>query len=176
MPGLSQIISASYPTVLKQLKSDNQFAESALLREFEKQGGVKVVGGAPSIESPLDYRRNPDATTLATDMTASPASLATKTDVISSASYTPSIISVPMVWSKADEVRNASENQKIDLVKSLITNSISSHGDLVEALLLGATVNGFHGLKTILPITGQGTVGASTQPPISGGGTTPRPT
>ena len=156
MPGLSQILSASYPKVLAQLKKDNQFAESALLREMERQGAIKTVSGGPTIECPLDYQRNPGASTLATDVTSTST---TKTDVLSSASYTPAMISVPVVWTKADEAQNPSENQKVDLVRFLLENAVTSHDDLLESIILGTSSDGFLGLKNLLPNNGQGTIG-----------------
>lgn len=137
-------------------KPENQFAESALLREFERQGGIDHVSFGPTLEITLDYKRNPGTDFLATDMTATSQ---VKTDVITAASYTPAELSVPVVWSKGDDAKNPSENQKIVLVKSLSGNGIDSHDDALEEAMFATTTDGFTGVATIIPTSGQGTVG-----------------
>ncbi len=154
---VSQILSASYPAVLNEKrKPANQWAENAALRAFEKQGLVKRVDFGTVIEHTLDYRRNPGATTLANDF--SEVSLA-KVEVLTAAQFDPATASVPVTWSKADEAKNPSMNQKVALVKSLIENGITSHDDLVEEIIFGATQDGFLGLQTIAPDTASGDVG-----------------
>jgi hypothetical protein len=138
---LSQILTASYPAVLAKMRSaDNQWAESAFLRELERQGGIKRISLGPTIEAQLDYRRNPGAGVQATEL----AGFATdKTEILEGASYTPAEIVVPMTWSKLDEATNPSENQKIALVKQMLTNAINSHDDVLEQALFTTTTNGF---------------------------------
>jgi len=156
MPLVSQILSSSYPAVLDAMKKPaNQWAESALLREMDRQGMINRVDLGSTIDKTLDYRRNPDSAVLATDFTAT---AVTKTEVITSASYAVAEVSVPINWSKADEAKNPSENQKIDLVKSLIVNGVESHDDILEATLF-TTSNGLIGFDTLLTETGVGTIG-----------------
>jgi len=73
--------------------------------------------------------------------------------------YDPAQFSVPVVWSKADETKNPSTNQKIAFSKQLLENAINSHDDLFEQALFGTSTNGFLGFQTIIPDSGQGTVG-----------------
>jgi len=153
---ISQILAASYAAVVADRRRPaNQWAESALMRELERQGGIKKVNFGPTIEATLDYRRNSGAQILATDLT--PTSL-TKSDVITAASYAIASVSVPIVWSKQDEASNPSENQKVDLVDSLINNALDSHDDILEATLLTG-VNGLIGLDTMITDAGTGTIG-----------------
>lgn len=153
---ISQIVGASYNAVVAEMKKPaNQWEESALLRELERQGAIKRTNLGPSIEAPLDYRRNQAAAVLSSDVQSMSLN---KTDVISAASYAVAMISVPMVWSKLDEAQNPSENQKIALVKSLISNAISSHDDLLEATLFTG-VNGLIGLDTLITDAGTGVIG-----------------
>lgn len=157
MPDISQILSVSYPAVLAEMrKPQNQWSESAFMRELERQGAIKRISMGPTIEAPLDYQRNPGTDFLATDLTATSLS---KVEVITAASYTPGQLSVPLVWSKGDEAKNASENQKVELVKSLLENAINSHDDAIEEALFTTSTDGFLGLQTIVPDSGQGTVG-----------------
>jgi hypothetical protein len=154
---ISQISAASYPAVLNEMrKPSNQWEESALLREFERQGMIDHVSFGPTIELTLDVKRNPGTDFLATDMT--PTSLA-KTDILTAASYTPAELSVPVTWSKGDDAKNPTENQKVALVKSLLENGIRSHDDAIEEALFASSTDGFLGLVSIIPTTGQGTVG-----------------
>ncbi len=154
---ISQLISASYPAVLNEMrKPANQFAESACLREMERQGYVKKIGMGTAIEHTLDYQRNPGAKFLGTSLEG--VSLA-ETEILTSVSYDPAEISVPITWSKATEVKNPSENQKVALVKSLIENGITSHDDLLEEALFAASTQGFLGFLGLFPVSGQGSPG-----------------
>ncbi len=152
MPTISQLLAASYPAVISK-KPANQWAESALLKALEAAGAVKRIAMGSTIEATLDYRANPGAQVLATDMT--PTST-TKTEVLTAASYDPAQISVPIVWSKADEAKN--DDDKIQLVSSLIDNALESHDDLIEQNLFTGT-NGFIGFDTLITNDGTGTIG-----------------
>lgn len=154
---ISQIVAVSYPAVLAEMrKAANQWAESAFLRELERQGAVVRKSLGPTIEAPLDYQRNPGAAFLATDL--QPTSMS-KTEVLTAASFEVAEISVPIVWSKKDEVQNPTENQKIALVKSLLENGINSHDDLIEQYLFATSTNGFLGLGTHVTTAGTGSDG-----------------
>lgn len=154
---VSQIAAASYPAVLAEMrKAANQWAESAFMRELEKQGGIVRKSLGSQIEAPLDYRANAAAAFLANDMQATSLS---KTDVITAAVYDIAELSVPVVWSKKDEVMNPSENQKIALVKGLLENGINSHDDAIETGLFATSTNGFLGLLTHIADAGTGSDG-----------------
>lgn len=157
MPTVAQIFAASYPAVLNaRNKAANQFLESALLREFERQKFVVRKSLGPTIEHTLDYIRNPGTDFLASDLTTTSLS---KVEVLTAAVYTPGALSVPVVWSKADEAKNPTENQKVNLVTSLIDNALASHDDALEEALFATSTDGFLGLQTILPDNGQGSPG-----------------
>ena len=146
---ISQITAVSYPAVLaNQRQAANQWAESAFLHAAEKQGFIEHKALGPTIEAPLDYQRNPGTVIQATDLQA--LSL-TKTEVVTSASYTPAEVTVPVTWSKKDEAMNSTEVQKIALAKQLMVNGIESHDDILEQDIFLLTTNGFLGLKTIIP-------------------------
>lgn len=154
---IGQIAAVSYPEVIAEnKKAANQWAESAFMRALEKLGAIDRRNLGEVIEAPLDYRRNPGAQFLANDLT--PVSLA-KTEVLTAASYDIAQLSVPVVWSKGDDAKNPSENQKIAFVKGLLDNGIQSHDDLIEEALFTTTTDGFIGMATLIPTTGQGTVG-----------------
>lgn len=149
---IGQIAAVSYPAVLaEKRKPANQWAESAFMRELERQGGIKRESLGTTIEAPLDYQRNPGTVIQSTDL--QPLSLA-KTEVITSASYAIAQVSVPVTWSKLDEVQNPTRNQKVALVRSLFENAIESHDDILEQQIFATNTNGFLGLANIIPTTG----------------------
>lgn len=154
---ISQILSASYAAVLNEARKPvNQWAENAVLREFERQGMIKRKSLGATIDVTLDYRANSNTDFLATDLTAMTLD---KTDVLTSASYAVAELSVPVVWSKGDDAKNPSLNQKVALVKSLITNGLDSHDDAIEEGIFTTSTDGFLGCQTVIPDSGQGTVG-----------------
>ena len=133
--------------------------ENAALREMQKQGVIQKVDLGPTIEAPLDYRANPDSAFLAGDQ--DEGSLV-KTEILTTASYVVSQLSVWVTWTKGDDAKNPSENQKIALVKQLLENGINTHDDLIEqAIFTSTTVGGdeFNGLDNLVSASGTGTVG-----------------
>lgn len=156
-PSIDQGIASSYEAVLNlSRKPENQWAENAFLRECERMGVIVKTNFGPTLEATLDYRRNPDAGFLQYDNSQTGK---TKTEVIQAASFTPAQLSVPIVWFKMQEVQNPTENQKIPLIKSLITNALDSHDELIEEALFATSTQGFLGLQTLVPTSGQGSVG-----------------
>jgi hypothetical protein len=154
---VNQMVAASYNAVLtKARKATDQWSENAALRELDKQGFIETVAGGPQFEETLDYRRNPGGEFLTGDMATLSAN---KTEVLTAALYDPAELAVPIVWSRGDEAKNPSENQKVALVKTLITNALNTHDDLIEQALFSVTTESFHGLQTVVPDSGQGTVG-----------------
>ena len=157
---IEQIAAVSYPAVLAEMrKAANQWVENAALSTLERKGFISRVSLGENIEVPLDYRANPDTAILASDQDA--ASLL-KTEIITSAVFDIAQLNVPVTWTKGDDAKNPSENQKIALVKSLLENAINSHDDLIEQrIFTSSTVGGVevNGLNDLVPNSGQGTVG-----------------
>jgi len=154
---ISQIVASSYNAVLTEMRRGaNQWAESAFMRELERQNAITRLSLGPVIEATLDWRPAPGAAFLVTDMDT--VSLA-KTDVLTAATFTPAELSVPIVWSKGDDAKNPTENQKVPLARSLMENGINAHDNLIEQALFATTTNGFLGLKTHVPVSGQGVDG-----------------
>src|SRR5438270_8456107 len=100
---IGQIAAVSYAAVLNaSRKAENQWAESALFREAERQGMVVRKSFGSSLDVSLDYQRNPSATFLVTDLAGTSM---TKTEVMTAASFSPAEISIDVTWSKRDEVQ-----------------------------------------------------------------------
>src|SRR6202790_5249772 len=146
---IGQLAAVSYPGVQNEKnKAANQWAESALLHNWESMGYIKRIAFGPTIEETLDYQRNPGTVIQATEL--QPLSLS-KTEVMTAASYTPAEVTAPVTWSKKDEACNSSEVQKIALVTGLLDNGFESHDDILETDVFLGTTNGFIGLKTLIP-------------------------
>ena len=140
-------------------KPANQWAENAALKVLEKMGFIKRINFGENIEVPLDYRANPDIAVLVNDQDEH---ALLKTEVITSAVYEIAQISEPVTWTKGDDAKNPSETQKVDFVKHLLENGINSHDDLLEQHIFTASTAGgteVNGLDTLVPTSGQGTVG-----------------
>jgi len=154
---IGQIAAVSYPAVLaNERKAENQWVESAYMREMERQGAIKRRSLGPTIEFPIDYRRNPNGGFLTTDL--QPISTA-KTEVISAASYDIAEIGIPIMWSNKDEVMTPEENQKIAFVANLVANGLNSHDDFIEEAIFLTSTSGFLGFGTHCPTSGQGSDG-----------------
>jgi hypothetical protein len=157
---IEQIAAVSYPAVLAEMrKAQNQWHESAAMRELEKQGCVERINFGENIEVPLDYRRNPDAAVMASDQDTA---TLLKTEVVTSAVYDIAQLSVPVTMTKGDDAKNPTETQKISLVKQLLENAINSHDSLIEAAIFTTTTEGgveLNGLADLVKTDGLGTVG-----------------
>jgi len=157
---IEQIAAVSYPAVLAEMrKAQNQWHESAAMRELEKQGCVERISFGENIEVPLDYRRNPDAAVMASDQDT--ASL-TKTEVVTSAVFDIAQVKVDVTMTKGDEAKNPTETQKVSLVKQLLENAINSHDALFETAIFTTTTEGgveLNGLADLIKTDGLGTVG-----------------
>lgn len=156
---IEQLASVSYPAVLAEMRNQNQWAENAALRELERQGAIKHISLGATIEAPLDYRPNPDAAVLAADQDTA---ALLKTEIVTAASFDIAQISVPVTWTKADEAKNPSENQKISLVKQILENGVNSHDDLIEQAIFTTSTSGgteLTGLADLVATAGTGTVG-----------------
>ena len=157
---ISQISAASYPAVLAESrKPTNNWAANAALRALEKSGFIQRVALGPTIEVPVDYRSNPDTAVLVGDQDT--ASLV-KTDVLTAASYDVAQMNVPVTWTKGDEAKNPSENQKISFTRGIMENGITSHDDLLEQRIFTSSTAGgteINGLNDLVNSAGTGTVG-----------------
>lgn len=157
MPTISQLLSVSFNEVRNEMrKPADQWSENFLLKKMQEMGFIEKINGGYQTEVTLDYKRNPGAEIQTGDLDPVDTS---KTDVLTAALYDPAQIVVPIVWSRADEAKNSTPNQKVSLTKSLIENGLNSHDDLLEEALFAADTNGFLGLPTIIPDDGQGVVG-----------------
>lgn len=158
---IEQIAAVSYPAVLAESrKPANQWVENAAMRVLEKNGFIQHLSLGENIEIPVDYRPNPDTAVLASDQDAA---ALLKTEIITSAVFDIAQMNVPVTWTKGDDAKNPSENQKIALVKVLLENAINSHDDLIEQSIFTTSAAGgaveLLGLDTLVPTSGEGSPG-----------------
>lgn len=157
MSQFSQIVAATFDRVSNEKnKAANQWSENALLNFLEMKGGLKRVPGGQKLEFTLDTVVNPDAAFLASDTSTTST---TKTEVLDAVSYDWALFVAPVNWSIADEAKNSGE-KKVDLVTSLVDNTMESHDDQFEAGLFAASAtNGFLSLPVLFTEDGTGTIG-----------------
>lgn len=154
---ISQMVAASYNDVLNEKRTPtNQWAESPLMRYLEKLGAIERRDLGPQIEATLDYQRNPGTVIQSTELQPLSTSL---TEVLTAAVFTPAEITAPITWSKKQEATNPTRTQKVALVKSLTSNAIDSHDDIIEQALFATSTNGFLGFGTHITTAGTGSDG-----------------
>lgn len=120
---------------------------------------IKHISLGNNIEVTLDYRPNPDAAVLANDQDTA---ALVNTEIVTAAVYDIAQVSVPVTWTKAEEAKNPTENQKIPLVKQKLENGINSHDDVLEQSIFVTTSSGgveINGLDDLISTLGTGTVG-----------------
>lgn len=155
----SQLVAATYDDVVNERnKAADQWSDSSFLKTLERLGGVKKISGGATLQLTLDYKANPAADFLATDVTATSTS---KTEIMTAAEYSLVPLVVPVNWSFFDEAVNSEKNQKVDLVSTIVDNALASHDQAVEDAIFAATggTDGFNTLVDIYSENGEGTVG-----------------
>lgn len=159
---ITQMVASSYPAVVVvKNKPENQWAQSSFLAEAQAQGMIETKSLGPTIEAPFDWQPNSSAAVLGSNDLQT-GDLTTKTNVIGTASYAPAQVSVWVVWSKGDDVKNPSENQKVDFTKALLNNGFESHDNLLETTLFTTSAAGgdeLLGFDTLVTTDGLGTIG-----------------
>jgi hypothetical protein len=155
---IGQIVAASHVAVLNAKKTpENQWKENPTIDLMDQMGYFDHRSFGASLDITLDYRRNPGGDFLATDLTTTSSS---KTEVLTAATYSIAELSIPVVWSKKDEVQTPTETSKVAFSKSLLTNAYDTHDDMIEEAMYAATAtDGFNSFLVLIPANGQGTPG-----------------
>lgn len=154
----TQALAASFPSIVKDARggAHNQWGNAAALGALQRKGFVTRAGIGSSIDVPLDYQINATAQVLATDYGDSGLG---QTDILTYATYAPAPISATRVWTKMDEAKNSSLEQKINFVKQLGRNLLDSHDTLLETVICDVTSNSLLGLRSLIAEDGTGTIG-----------------
>lgn len=151
-----QLVASTYDAVVNERnKAADQWSDTSCLNFLESIGGVKRVPPGATLQMTLDYRANSGGDFLATDATATNTS---KTDVLTATGLSWATLVVPTNWSFTDEALNNGE-AKIDLIASLVDNTITTHDFMIEQGLFAATAtDGFASFPVIFTEDGTGTV------------------
>jgi hypothetical protein len=150
-----QHLAATYDKTVES-KAANQWSDSTLLKGLEEMGGVKKLSGGTKISVVADYKANPAADFLATDVTPTGTS---KTEILTMLQDDWAMLLVPINWSFKDEALNSSGEQRVDLISTLVDNQLATHDQSVEDGLFQTTaVDGFNSLPVLYAENGEGTV------------------
>lgn len=150
-----QHLAATYDKTVAS-KAADQWSDSSWLKGLEALGGVKKLSGGEKISVVLDYKQNPAADTLATDVTPTGTS---KTEILTMAQEDWGMLLVPTNWSFRDEALNSSAERRVDLIAALVDNALASHDQVVEELSFAASAtDGINSLPVLFTNDGTGTV------------------
>ena len=157
---ISQIAAVSYPAVLSEMrKATNNWAATPSFKAMERAGFIDRMPFGDAIQVPIDYRSNPDTAVLVGDQDTA---ALVKTEVFTATSYDIAQMNVPVTWTKGDDAKNPTENQKVAFVRGLLENGINSHDDLLEQRIFTSSAAGgieINGLNDLINTAGTGTVG-----------------
>ena len=157
---VGQVAAVSYPDVLTSMRgAHNQWVANPALKEFESQGFMERASFGENIEVPMDYRSNPDTAVLVADQDTA---ALVNTEVMTSAVYDIAQMNVPVIWTRAEEAKNPTDTQKINLTRQKLENGINSHDDLLEQRIFTSSTAGgveINGLNDLIANAGTGTVG-----------------
>jgi hypothetical protein len=154
----TQALAASFPAIVKDMRggAHNQWGNNAFLKALQRKGFIEKTGIGSSIDVPLDFQANASAQVLATDFGDSGL---TQTEILSAATYAPAPVSASRVWTKMDEAKNSSKQQKVNFVKQLGRNLLDSHDNLMETVLADTTSQSLLGVRSVITEDGTGTIG-----------------
>jgi hypothetical protein len=159
-PNVGQIVAAVWEAVITDGPTDNVFTIQALLYLFGESGFKESVSGGRQFEATVEYATNTtfksygELETLDT----------TRIDVFDAARYDQKIFAGTVVFSDLEELRNAVENRKIDIIESKLKNGTNTAMEYLDAMLYldgtGNSSKDLDGLAKIISSTPTtGTVG-----------------
>jgi hypothetical protein len=163
---LGQVAATAWEAVVGEGPTDNIFTSQALLYLLGKNGFKEEVSGGRLFEMTVEYAKNSSFKSYGETEQLD----TVRYDVFDAARYDQRFFFGTVVFSDVEQLRNAVQNRKIDVIKSKIKNGISSASQQLNDMLFGdGTGNGgkdFDGLKKIIPqdpTTGTvGTINAAT--------------
>jgi hypothetical protein len=151
-PNLGQVAATAWEAVMTDGPTDNIFTSQALLFLFGEDGFKEDSAGGRLFEATVEYATNPsfksygELENLDTN----------RYDVFDAARYEQKIFAGTVVFSDLEELRNAVENRKIDVIKGKLKNGQSSATEALDGMLFAdGTGNGgkdLDGLAKIIPL------------------------
>jgi hypothetical protein len=151
-PNLGQVAAVAWEAVMTDGPTDNVFTSQALLNLLSESGFKEDSAGGRLFEATVEYATNPTFKSYGEMETLD----LTRADVFDAARYEQKIFAGTVVFSDLEELRNAVENRKIDVVKGKLKNGESSALEALDAMLFAdGTGNGgkdMDGLAKIIPL------------------------
>ena len=159
-PNIGQVPATAWEAVITDGPTDNVFTSQALLYLIGEDGFKEDVSGGRLFEATVEYATN---TTFKSYGELEQLDT-TRIDVFDAARYEQKIVAGTIVFSDLEELRNAVENRKIDVIKAKLQNGSSTAFEILDAMLFGdGTGNGgkdVDGLAKVISTTPTtGTVG-----------------
>ncbi|MGI8397798.1 phage major capsid protein [Agrobacterium deltaense] len=160
MAGPSTIFTEMVSTTLRNSAkevADNVSKHNALLNVLKKKGRIKNLDGGNEIQIPLEYAENSTYQRYAGFDTLN----INQSDIVTSAKYDWAQVSLHVVASGAEILKNSGRSQMINLVKTKKANALKTAANnfSVDAYSDGSLANQIGGLAQIIQTNGQGTVG-----------------
>lgn len=151
-PNLGQVAATAWEAVMTDGPTDNVFTSQALLNLLGESGFKEDSAGGRLFEATVEYATNPTFKSYGEMETLD----LTRADVFDAARYEQKIFAGTVVFSDLEELRNAVENRKIDVVKGKLKNGESSALEALDGMLFAdGTGNGgkdLDGLSKIIPL------------------------
>ena len=150
-PNLGQVVASVWEAVMTDGPTDNVFTSQALLYLFGEKGFKEDSAGGRLFEETVEWATNSTFKSYGEMEVLD----TTRIDVFDAARFEQKIFAGTVVFSDLEELRNAVENRKIDVIKSKLKNGVNSAMEALDLMLFGdGTGNGgkdFDGLKKIIP-------------------------
>lgn len=130
-PNLGQVAATAWEAVMTDGPTDNIFTSQALLFMFGEEGFKEDSAGGRLFEDTVEYATNSTFKSYGEMETLD----TTRIDVFDAARYEQKIFAGTVVFSDLEELRNAVENRKIDVIKSKLKNGSNSATEALDAML-----------------------------------------
>lgn len=138
-PNLGQVPATAWEAVMTDKPTDNIFTSQALLYLFGEKGFKEDAAGGRLFEDTIEYATNPTFKSYGEMETLD----TTRIDVFDAARYEQKIFAGTVVFSDLEELRNAVENRKVDVIKGKLSNGSNSATEALDLMLYGdGTGNG----------------------------------
>lgn len=132
-PGIGQVASVAWEYVHGDGPVDNVFTSQALLYLLREGGYDEYADGGRLFEYTVEHRVNSTFKSVAELEVLD----TTRIDVFDSARYEQKIFAGTVVFSNLEELRNAVQNRKIDVVKGKLKNATNSAMEGLDGMLFG---------------------------------------
>jgi hypothetical protein len=132
-PNIGQVVASTWEAVITDGPTDNIFTSQALLYAFGENGFKESTAGGRQFEATLEYAQNTTFKSYGEMETLD----TTRIDVFDAARFDQKIFAGTIVFSDLEELRNAVENRKFDVVAAKLKNGSSTAMEQLDIMLFG---------------------------------------